>query len=86
MKKNLISAALVIMAGVAGYSFGISNRDAQSEKNYQAACILNDACHNMMDNIGVEAEEIYYEYIDNLDCYSHIVVTKRDIESYSYGY
>ena len=37
----------------------------------------------MVDNIGLEAEEIYCEYLDNLDCYSEITVTKEDIEEFN---
>ena len=58
----------------------------RATKDYQVACILSDCCRNMVDNIGLEAEEIYHEYIDNLDCDSVLVITKEDIDNYYWCY
>jgi hypothetical protein len=85
---NIIIAALVIVI-VSAVSFYIG-RDYEYRHfgniDYQAACILNDCCRNMIDNIGLEAEEIYYDYIDNLDCDSELIVTKEDIKHYHWNY
>ena len=37
-------------------------------------------------NIGTDAEEIYYDYVDNLDCDSTLRITREDLESYSWRY
>lgn len=58
----------------------------RATKDYQVACILSDCCRNMVDNIGVDAEEIYYEYIDNLDCDSVLIINKEDVKNYYWSY
>lgn len=85
--KYLLTAVLLLLAtNAVSYWVGLSNKDLQSEKNYQAACVLNDCCRNMVDNIGVEAEEIYYDYIDNLDCDPDLVISQEDMKNYSWKY
>ena len=86
-KMYLLAAVLLLLAtNAVSYWAGSYNKDLQSEKNYQAACVLNDCCRNMVDNIGVDAEEIYYDYIDNLDCDPDLVVTQEDVKHYSWKY
>ena len=84
MKKALVClwAGTMILA----YMVGRVQEQEKSIKDYQAACVLNDCCRNMVDNIGVDAEEIYYEYIDNLDCDSVLRITKDDIKEYAWSY
>lgn len=73
--------AIVAIAYIIGRNTAVN----ECSKHYQAACILNDVCHNMVDNIGVDAEEIYCEYIDNLDCYG-LTITREDINEYYWSY
>ena len=75
-------ASLICLA----YALGRVHEQEKSIKDYQAACVLNDCCRNMVDNIGVDAEEIYGEYLDNLDCDSTMRITREDIEGYSWSY
>lgn len=85
--KQLLAAVLLLLAtNAVSYWAGSYNKDLQSEKNYQAACVLNDCCKNMVDNIGVDAEEIYCEYVDNLNCDPDLVVTQEDMKKYSWKY
>lgn len=84
--KTFSIVSMMALAGYAGYMCGERNGERKSVKDYQAACILSDACRNMMDKLGADAEEIYHEYVDNLDCFEHIVVTGEDIEGYAMGY
>jgi len=80
--KTIAAIAMFsVVSFCVGYVFGNNNT-----KHYQAACILSDCCHNMVDNIGVEAEEIYYDYIDNLDCYPDVTITREEIERYGWSY
>ena len=59
-KMYLLAAVLLLLAtNTVSYLAGSYQKDLQSEKDYQAACVLNDCCRNMVDNIGVDAEEIY---------------------------
>ena len=88
MKKMYLLAAVLLLLATNAVSYwaGLCSKDLQSEKNYQAACVLNDCCRNMVDNIGADAEEIYYDYIDNLDCDPDLVVTQEDMKGYSWKY
>lgn len=81
--KALFAIILIVLIAIISYYIGYNNSNKQHSKDYQAACILATCCNNMIDNIGFEAEEIYYEYIDNLDCYSNITLTKTDIDNYN---
>ena len=81
---KLLAAVALLLAGCAvSYQVGKAVEHKQHTKDYQVAQIMTTCCNNMVDNIGLEAEEIYYEYIDNLDCYPEIIVTKEDIEQYN---
>ena len=80
--KLLLCALLIVLA----YGVGRLHEQKESIKAYQAACVLNDCCRNMVDNIGVDAEEIYGEYVDNLDCDPKLVITREDINDYSWSY
>jgi hypothetical protein len=85
--KYLLAAVLLLLVtNTVSYLAGSYNKDLQSEKDYQTACVLNDCCRNMVDNIGVDAEEIYCDYLDNLDCDSLLTVTRGDLETYYWCY
>ena len=71
---------------VLAYMLGRVHEQENGIKNYQAACVLSDCCRNMVDNLGTDAEEIYYDYIDNLDCDSTLRITREDIKEYSWSY
>ena len=80
--KYLLVASLICLA----YWCGRMDSHSCHERDYQAACVLNDCCRNMVDNLGVDAEEIYCEYVDNLDCDPKLMVTKEDIKEYAWSY
>ena len=84
MKKMyyVLAASLIVLA----YGIGRLDEQKKSIKAYQAACVLNDCCRNMVDNIGVDAEEIYGEYVDNLECDPKLVITREDIDGYYWSY
>lgn len=82
MKKALV--CLWVGTLVLAYMVGRVQEQTNGIKDYQAACVLNDCCRNMVDNIGVDAEEIYFEYIDNLDCDSQLSITREDIKKYAW--
>ena len=75
-------ASLLVMA----YALGRLHEQEKSIKDYQAACVLSDVCHYMVDNIGVDAEEIYFDTIDNLDCDSTLRITREEIRRYNWNY
>ena len=77
---------LVVGLMVLAYGTGRLHEQEKSIKDYQAACVLNDCCRNMVDNIGVDAEEIYCDYIDNLECDPKLCITRNDIEGYYWSY
>lgn len=80
----LLLLVALLITFMYGYSYGKAvERD--NKKDYQAACILSDICRNMVDNIGNDADEIYHEYIDNIDCYN-LTVTKEDMDKYYWCY
>lgn len=81
--KGIAAISLLIVGCMVSYNVGIAVGHNKHTKDYQVAQIMTTCCNNMVDNIGLEAEEIYYEYIDNLDCYSGITITKEDIEQYN---
>ena len=82
MKKALV--CLWVGTLVLAYMVGRVQEQTNGIKDYQAACVLNDCCRNMVDNIGVDAEEIYFDYIDNLDCDSQLSITREDIKKYAW--
>ena len=75
-------ASLIVLA----YALGRLHEQEKSIKDYQAACVLSDVCHYMVDNIGVDAEEIYFDTIDNLDCDSTLRITREEIQRYNWNY
>ena len=75
-------ACLLVLAS----ALGRLHEQEKSIKDYQAACVLNDCCRNMVDNIGVDAEEIYHDYVDNLECDPKLKVTQKDIKGYVWSY
>lgn len=77
---------LVVLITILAYQLGKLNEQQKNIKDYQAACVLNDCCRNMVDNIGTDAEEIYYDYLDNLDCDSNLIITRDDIAGYVWSY
>ena len=77
---------LFVGAIVLAYMLGRVHEQENGIKNYQAACVLSDCCRNMVDNLGTDAEEIYYDYVDNLDCDSTLRITREDIKGYSWSY
>ena len=86
-KMYLLAAVLLLLATNAVSSWaGSHDKDLQSKKNYQAACVLSDVCHFMMDNIGNDAEEIYFDTIDNLDCDPDLKITREEIQKYNWIY
>lgn len=82
----VLIVVLLCITYYVGYTEGINKTSIENMKNYQAACVLNNICNNMIENIGSEAEEIYYETLDNLDCHSNIFVTKKDVTNYKIEY
>ena len=88
MKKMYLLAAVLLLLATNAVSYwaGLCSKNLQSEKDYQAACVLNDCCRNMVDNIGVDAEEIYYEYLGNLDCDPNLVIKYNDMKRYYWSY
>jgi len=85
MKKYGLYALMSCLL-VLAYALGRLHEQEKSIKDYQAACVLSDVCHYMVDNIGVDAEEIYFDTIDNLDCDSTLRITREDIMEYSWSY
>ena len=80
--KNLktIAAVTLLFVGCAvSYQLGRNSNIDAASKDYQAACMLSDICRIMMDNIGNEAEEIYWDYVDNIECDPKATITKEEI-------
>ena len=73
---------LTLLAFLIGYEVGLQETTEQATKDYEVANIMTTCCNNMVDNLGTDAEEIYYEYIDNLDA-SNLSITKEDIARYN---
>ena len=86
IKIWLIAATMVAISAVsftAGRNYEAKFHSA--DKDYQAACMLSDICHFALDNIE-EFDEIYYDYIDNIDCDSNAVITREEIQKYAWCY
>lgn len=78
--KYLAAASLLIVGCAVSYSFGYN--DSENIKDYEAACILSDICRIYMDSHddNGEFEELYYDVLDNLDCYNtHL--TKEELQN-----
>ena len=84
--KLFAAITLLLASWVVSYEIGKSERTIQNEKDYQAACILSDCCRNIVDNLGVNAEEIYCDYLDYLECDSNLIITREDMDEYYYMY
>lgn len=68
------------------YTIGYEDASLENQKNYQAACIFNHICKNMMET-NSDVEENYYDCLDNLDCYDSVIVTRKDmINKYNWKY
>lgn len=80
--KTLFVIIILALSCVISYNLGKATSDLEHTKDYQVASIMTTCCNNMIDNLGVDAEEIYYDYIDNLDCYN-FSITKEDIDRYN---
>lgn len=71
---------------------------ADHSKDYEVACILNDICHMAMDyeseslrdgdgiHMYAGFEDLYYDTIQNLDCYGTEGLTMEDFEGYVWAY
>ena len=86
MKKMYVLAAVALLCGVSAVSYSIGQTNAQSAKDYQAACMLSDICHFAIDNGNTEFEELYYDYIDNIDTDPKDIITREEIQKYSWIY
>ena len=89
MKERMFWLVVILLFVTNAVSFRAGayyQKDLRSVKDYQAACVLNDCCRNMVDNIGVDAEEIYCEYIDNLDCDPGLIIRREDMKDYYWSY
>ena len=67
---------------------GLNTRSEQQQKDYEAACILSDICRYQLDyhDEDGEFEELYYEVLDNIDCYN-VTITKEELhQNYSWCY
>ena len=86
--KVILAIWLMIILGIVGGACFESGRayEIRNCKHWQAASILSDVCHNACDNLGTDFEEIYYDYLDNLDTDSTLLITKKELESYHYCY
>jgi len=83
--KKIIYCALALALGVsAGYSVGKDSY--RSIKDYQSACMLGDICKFAIENGNFEFEELYEDYLGNLECDPKVIVTREEIESYSWIY
>ena len=79
---TLLCIVLLILSFFIGYRLGLLTEKENSIKADQVALVMTTCCNNIVDNLGTDAEEIYYEYIDNLDCYD-LSITKEDIVKYN---
>lgn len=79
---TLLYIILLVLTFFIGYRVGLSQSTKQSTKDYEVATLMTTCCYNMVDNLGLEAEEIYFEYIDNIYCYN-LSITKEDINKYN---
>ena len=84
--KVLAAVALLLAISAVSYQVGRNSKENVGSKDYQVACMLSDICRIMMDNLGNDAEEIYYDYVDNIDCDPEAVITKDEIRNYYWCY
>ena len=85
--KVLAAVALLLATSAVSYQVGRNSQVDVASKDYQAACMLSDICHFAMDNDeSGEFEELYWDYVDNIDCDSKAVITKEEIQKYNWIY
>lgn len=87
MKYLKCFAAVTLLFAVSTVSYQVgrnSNVDAAS-KDYQAACMLGDICHFALDNCE-DFEDLYWDYVDNIECDSKATITKEEIQKYYWCY
>ena len=83
--KKVLFVILLIVTNIITLVLATPKTDvSQATKDYEVACILSDIVRNTIDNLGTEAEEIYHEYVDNLDTMGTLHITEEDIESMRY--
>lgn len=85
--KYLAAVALLLAVSAVSYKMGRNSNVDVASKDYQAACMLSDICHFALDNDeSGEFEELYYDYIDNIDCDPNAVITREEIQNYCWCY
>lgn len=85
--KYLAAVVLLLATSAVSYQCGKNSQVNVNSKDYQAACMLSDICHFALDHDeSGEFEEIYYDYIDNIDCDPDAVITKTEIQKYNWIY
>jgi len=82
---NYLAAAALLLA-VSTVSFSIGRTSTQSTKDYQVACLLGDICKFAIDNGNTEFEELYEDYLGNIDCDPRVLVTREEVEQYTWIY
>lgn len=85
MKKLVVVLATVAIASVS-FMLGATYQSYQSWKDYQAACMLSDICLFAHDNLGNDFDEIYEDYIMNIDCDPNATITEDEIRQYHWIY
>ena len=85
MKYLKYLAAVALLCGVSAVSYQYGRDSYVDSKDYQAACVLNDICCFALENID-EFDELYYDYVDNLDCDPKLQITKDDLNKYNWIY
>ena len=85
--KIWLFAAIVVIAASIGFAMGRNYEDANRLENqdYQAACVLGDICRFASDNIE-GFDELYYDYVSNLDTDPKLTITRKDLEDYYWCY
>ena len=84
-KSHLLAVISLLLAGcMASYFAGRQSR----QKDYEAACILSDICRYQLDyhDEDGEFEELYYDVLDNLDCYGTSVTREEVHTNYHWCY
>lgn len=92
MRTLKILAAVVLLSVVSAVSFNAgcwitkNQVSQQMEKDFQAACLLGDVLHILSDSLGPKVDEIYNDYMFDIEDNAFIVVTKDELEEYYFGY
>ena len=99
-KKYLLAAVLLLLAtNAVSYLAGSHQRDLQSKKDYEAACLQADFIRYIIDdfdgetemaNIGMEIENSYEEFFQELDNHNiwktEHIKSIRDFKEYYWCY